>query len=448
MGAVRRIWFAVALVVGCGGRTTGTDLNASSATSDVGGSGIGTGTSSGEAVGTSGRDAGLWCEGPYCVWQCPTEQTMCRIGLCFDLQTDPHNCGACDRMCAFDESCQAGSCVPTVDAGSRGMETVADVDGSCGPCPDADITSPPSCAPGGPGMTNCGSGGMGTESCCTSFEVTGDAVTVSGFRLDEYEVTVGRFRQFVGALNGGWLPQAGSGKHTYLNGGRGLVDDSPDADITYEPGWLASDDVWLSPTSQPPVLEANDSTWTASAGSNENLPINYVTWWKAYAFCIWDGGFLPSAAEWGYAATGGAQGLEYPWGSTDPGTMNQFAIYACYYSGNPATCLGGAAVSNLAPVGTAAAGAGLWGQVDLAGNVDEWNLDWWDVVTTGCADCAAVAPGAPQPNPNISPNRVERVTRGGDFRDSYASALLPTIRRDVTPGSLGDTLGFRCARTP
>jgi formylglycine-generating enzyme required for sulfatase activity len=38
---------------------------------------------------------------------------------------------------------------------------------------------------------------------------------------------------------------------------------------------------------------------TSSAGSKENLPINCVNWWESYAFCIWDGGFLPSEAEWG-----------------------------------------------------------------------------------------------------------------------------------------------------
>src|ERR1017187_4060173 len=90
----------------------------------------------------------------------------------------------------------------------------------------------------GPGLTDCGAR---SESCCTSLEVTGgtyyrtytnsgtgatglaDPATVSGFRLDKYLVTVGRFRRFVSAWNAGAsyvppaVPAAGSGKHTHLN---------------------------------------------------------------------------------------------------------------------------------------------------------------------------------------------------------------------------------------
>jgi sulfatase modifying factor 1 len=93
----------------------------------------------------------------------------------------------------------------------------------------------PSCQPGGPGMTDCGP--SRAECCCTSLEVTGgtfhmtymnlgngpmaeaDPATVSGFRLDKYEVTVGRFRRFMAAWDGGWLPAADSGQHVHLTGG-------------------------------------------------------------------------------------------------------------------------------------------------------------------------------------------------------------------------------------
>jgi formylglycine-generating enzyme required for sulfatase activity len=41
--------------------------------------------------------------------------------------------------------------------------------------------------------------------------------TVTDFRLDKYEVTVGRFRKFKAAWDAGWRPSAGAGKHEHLN---------------------------------------------------------------------------------------------------------------------------------------------------------------------------------------------------------------------------------------
>jgi formylglycine-generating enzyme required for sulfatase activity len=321
-------------------------------------------------------------------------------------------------------------------------------------------------------MTNCGPGGGGTESCCTSLEVQGgtyyrtydlpfgvddaglpvatlaadggprnqaDPATVSSFRLDKYLVTVGRFRQFVTAWNDGssWLPPAGSGKHTHLNGGQGLANIA--SAETYEPGWVTLDNSTIAPTNVNLACDSTYFTWTASAGSNEDLPINCVNWYEAYAFCIWDGGFLPSEAEWEYAAAGGSQQREFPWGSTDPGTGHQYAIYGCYYQSGTGNCNipPAAGVTNIAPVGTATQGAGLWGQLDLAGDMWEWNMDYWDGVSPyvdSCADCA-----------NLRATSY-RVIRGGDF-SSGALVLLPPARYGDTPTDrMG--IGLRCARTP
>jgi formylglycine-generating enzyme required for sulfatase activity len=263
-----------------------------------------------------------------------------------------------------------------------------------------------------------------------------DPATVSGFRLDKYAVTVGRFRQFVSAVlppdgGPGWTPPAGSGRHTHVNGGEGLA--SSGAPGTYESGWDATD--WnseVAPTdanlgSCPPY-----STWTPTAGSQETLPINCVNWWESYAFCIWDGGFLPTEAEWEYAAAGGSEEREYPWGSTDPSIFSLYAIYDCHYPTGLAFCSN---QGNIAPVGKATLGAGRWGQLDLGGNLAQWNLDYYaDSYVVPCTDCANLTTAS------------WRVIRGGEF---YGAAwlMIPSVRFP-SGRDRGSDYGFRCARAP
>jgi sulfatase modifying factor 1 len=308
-------------------------------------------------------------------------------------------------------------------------------------------------------MTNCGL--SGNMSCCASLEVTGgtyyrtytnsgsgptgeaDPATVSGLRLDEYLVTVGRFRQFVNAWNGGagYVPAPGSGVHTHINGGHGLANSGSPGN--YETGWSAGYDSDVAPTNAnlsscaTSGVDSAYSSWTDTPAGQESLPINCVTWDEAYAFCIWDGGFLPSEAEWEYAAAGGTAQLEYPWGSTTPGvscpgTACEYAIYNCYYPSGSGACTG---VVNFAPVGTASLGAGKWGQLDMAGEVFEWVLDWSTTYVDPCVDCA------------YATEVMARVIRGGDLF-SPTSHLVPTYRDAYSEAARADFLGFRCARTP
>jgi formylglycine-generating enzyme required for sulfatase activity len=265
-----------------------------------------------------------------------------------------------------------------------------------------------------------------------------DPATVSGFRLDKYLVTVGRFRQFVAAWNNGtgWVPAAGSGKHTHLNGGQGLANTAGG----YETGWVASDSTNITPTKTNLACDPNYATWTNTAGTQENLPMNCVNWYEAYAFCIWDGAFLPSEAEWEYAATGGSQQHAYPWGSTAPGTACpgtgcEYAIYNCDYPNGSGSCSG---VANIAPVGTASLGAGLWGQLDLAGELYEWDLDsapgYADPLCTNCANLP----------PAFSP-----VVLGGSFQDVNVRYYWdPPSRNLYNPSARLNYIGFRCARAP
>jgi len=227
-------------------------------------------------------------------------------------------------------------------------------------------------------MTSCGTVG---DSCCTSNEVPGGTydrsydgftytdeshpATVSDFRLDSYEVTVGRFRQFVIAWtppdgSAGWSPAQGAGKHTHLNGGRGLASTGGG----FEGGWDTSWNGYLATTADDWNGKLGRGTWTATAGSNEKLPTTMVDWYEAYAFCIWDGGFLPSESEWNYAAAGGSEQRAYPWSTPYPPGSTAIACTDANYNGCPEGAPN--AVGSESP-----AGDGKWGQSDLAGNVWE-----------------------------------------------------------------------------
>jgi formylglycine-generating enzyme len=267
-----------------------------------------------------------------------------------------------------------------------------------------------------------------------------DPAVVTGFRLDKYLVTVGRFRQFVSAVlppdgGEGWLPSPGSGKHAHLNGGSGLNATAGG----YEPGWVAADDSNIAPTDENLACFQGSSSWTSSPGAQDTLPINCVNWYEAYAFCIWDGGFLPSEAEWEYAAAGGSQQREYPWGSTDPGTSSQYAVYDCYYpSGVACTDLSNTSMVPvyIAPVGTTVLGAGAWGQLDLAGEVSEWTLDWYAAYADPCTDCVDIT---------VSESGT---SRGGFFIETRSALLPPNRGLNSFRSEHSDNQGFRCARTP
>jgi formylglycine-generating enzyme len=293
------------------------------------------------------------------------------------------------------------------------------------------VNVPPSCV-GLP--ASCGPNG--DENCCTLRSVEGGTfkrdnqlmsegqteypATVSSFVLDRFEFTVGRFRKFVDAYPAS-KPTVGVGSHPKI----------PNS------GWLS---IWNAnmPATQADLIAAVSAdcpnqpmmTWTETPGAHEQLPMSCINWFTTFAFCAWDGGRLPTEAEWNYAAAGGAEQREYPWGT--PNIDATYAVYNCVGDGSGgASCL----FTDIFAVGSRSPlGDGKWGQADLAGNMWEWVRDnnSFDYPLP-CVDCATIEPGG------------ERRARGGSWYTIGANTNSE-YWLSQTPSGHFIEIGGRCAR--
>jgi len=144
-----------------------------------------------------------------------------------------------------------------------------------------------------------------------------------------------------------------------------------------------------------------------------DYPVIYVSWEMAKTYCEWRGGSLPSEAQWEKAARGGLEGMEYPWGNENP---------VCEKGAQNGANFGSCGTRDTERVGSYSPNG--YGLYDMAGNVWEWVLDWYQ------ADYYA---GSPARNPPGPSNGEYRVVRGGSWFD-VARILRAAFRIWYYPG--------------
>lgn len=193
-----------------------------------------------------------------------------------------------------------------------------------------------------------------------------------GYWIDKYPVTNEKYRAFVSA--GGYNNQ---------------VYWSPE-------GWT-----WKTKNNITGPEYWNDAKWNKG-----DHPVVGVSYYEAEAYAKWAGKRLPTEQEWEKAARG-EDGRQYPWGA-------EFDKAYCNSSES--------GLEHTTPVTQYPNGVSPYGCYDMAGNVWEWCVDWYD-----------------------EEQQDLRVRRGGSWLDLLGT-LRASTRNWLHAGHRSINVGFRLAQ--
>lgn len=148
-------------------------------------------------------------------------------------------------------------------------------------------------------------------------------------------------------------------------------------------------------------------------------PVTSIIWQEALAYALWAKKSLPTEAQWEKAARG-PDGLSYPWGNV-------------YEKGKANVGIEDAKAT--VPVGSHPEDISPYQVYDMAGNVMEWTLDWYEAY-----------PGNVHKDPRFG--KKFKVLRGNAFQKSghyFLDAYRYAFNRTEVPADeYFENVGFRC----
>jgi len=272
-------------------------------------------------------------------------------------------------------------------------------------------------------------------------------VQVSGFWIDRHPVTNAQFQKFFEATGHLTIAEVAPDPRDYRGALPPLLE--PHSLVFRKPGGPVDlDDArnwWIC---------MRGADWRHPNGPDSSIrglddhPVVHVAYRDAQAYSIWAGKMLPTEAQWEFAARGGLESAEFPWGDE---AMPEGRYMANFWHGKfPAQKLASHGHERTSPVGAFPSNG--YGLFDMVGNVWEWTADWYR--PRHAADAASGIPVDPRGglrkecfDPKQPRNRIPRkVLKGGSYLcgPDHSYRYRPAARCPHPVETPACHVGFRC----